>query len=103
MSEPNPMFPAAHNAGVRRPAILAVPAERGLQWLGIGWRLFLKAPWMWLGISVVLMGAFVLIGIVGLILLVLALLPLLLGSIYAGYCDIHGQVVTAPSSPATAG
>jgi len=66
MSEPNPIVPASNSAGEHRqgPAIHAVPAERGLQWLVIGWRLFLKAPWVWLGITVALMAAFALIGMV---------------------------------------
>ncbi len=42
--------------------IHSVRAGRGQQWLVIGWRLFRKAPWVWLGFTVVLMAAFTLIG-----------------------------------------
>lgn len=38
-------------------SVQAVAAERGLQWLVSGWRLFLKAPGVWLGITVVLLVA----------------------------------------------
>ncbi len=32
-----------------------VPASRGLAWWGQGWRSFLRAPWAWVGLSVLLL------------------------------------------------
>lgn len=64
-------------------SIRSVAAERGLQWLVAGWKLFLKAPGVWLGITVVLLIAMMLIG-----------------SVFASYRDIYGQATS--SEPADA-
>jgi len=45
-------------------SIRSVPTEHGWRWLVSGWQLFLKSPGVWLGITVVLLIAMMLIGTV---------------------------------------
>lgn len=67
-------------------ALRSVPADHGLQWLVAGWRLFLKAPGVWLGITVVLLIAMALIGTVPLFgsLAIAFLMPVVAGGMLRG-------------------
>jgi len=64
MSEPLPVSSEPPKAAADGPSIRSVAAERGWQWLVSGWRLFLKSPGVWLGITIVLLIAMMLIGTV---------------------------------------
>jgi len=66
--------------------IRSVPVERGLQWLVAGWQLFLKAPGVWLGITIVQLIAMLLIGAVPVIgsLAVAFLMPIVFGGMMLG-------------------
>ena len=63
MNEP----PTPISAPDSPPPIRAVAIERGLAWLGAGWRMFLAAPGVWLGITLVLLLATALISTVPLL------------------------------------
>lgn len=70
-------------------SIRAVSAERGLQWLVVGWQLFLKAPGVWLGITIVLLIAMMLIGTVPIFgsLAISFLMPVVVGGMMLGCRD----------------
>ena len=67
MSEPLPVTSPTPPGAAECPPIRSVAAERGLQWLVDGWLLFLKAPGLWLAITIVLLIAMLLIGTVPLL------------------------------------
>ncbi len=67
MSDPQTHISAADAVAIMPPSIRTVSVERGAQWLGAGWRMFLAAPGVWLGITVVLLLATALISTVPLL------------------------------------
>ena len=64
MSDQQSLTPGTIDTNPPSPAIQTVSAGRGLQWLVSGWRLFLGAPAVWLGITVALLVATTLISMV---------------------------------------
>lgn len=68
------------------PSIKVAPTERGLQWLICGWQLFLKAPGVWLGMTVVVLVASALISSVPMLgqLAVSFLMPVVAAGLLAG-------------------
>jgi len=63
MSEHLPVSSHSREAA-DEPSIRSVSADRGLQWLVSGWRLFMMSPGVWLGITIVMLIAMMLIGTV---------------------------------------
>ncbi|MDD5175919.1 MAG: BPSS1780 family membrane protein [Sterolibacterium sp.] len=86
MNDLQPTSTASAHSGPATPNVHAVPAERGLQWLVSGWRLFLREPGVWLGIAVVMLVAIGLIGIVPLFgqFAIAFLLPVVAAGLLAG-------------------
>lgn len=86
MNDSQSLAPDPLDAGPLSPAIQTVAAERGLQWLVSGWRLFLGAPGVWLGITVTLLVALALLGMVPLFgqFAIAFLLPVAVAGLLAG-------------------
>lgn len=82
MNEPQTPISAPDNP----PPIRTVTIERGVSWLGAGWRLFLQAPGVWLGITIVLLLATALISAVPLLgqLAIAFLMPVAAAGLLAG-------------------
>lgn len=64
MGEQLPVSSHSPQSAADAPSIRPVPADHGLQWLVSGWRLFIMSPGVWLGITIVLLIAMMLIGTV---------------------------------------
>lgn len=86
MSEPQTLTPSPDNSAPLPPPIRTVAVEHGVSWLGAGWRLFLAAPGVWLGITIVLLLATALISTVPLLgqLAIAFLMPVAAAGLLAG-------------------
>lgn len=70
------------------PSFRRVPASRGLAWWGLGWRGFLRAPWAWLGMSLALIFASVVLAQISHVLAQWLTMPLFaLGAMFASELD----------------
>lgn len=86
MSMPQTLNPDPDDPTPLPPPIRTVAIERGVSWLGAGWRMFLAAPGVWLGITIVLLLATALISAVPLLgqLAIAFLMPVAAAGLLAG-------------------
>ncbi len=90
-----PRPPSAPDAGFDRTATMAppprgpatVPAGNGTAWWSEGWRLFAKAPWVWIAITVLFCIIMIMLGFVPMLgtLATTLLAPVLTGGVLSGF------------------
>lgn len=86
MNQLQPLTSGPDDSAKPLPPIRVVAVERGAHWLGAGWRLFLAAPAVWLGIAIVLLLATALISSVRLLgqFAIAFLMPVVAAGLLAG-------------------